>query len=161
MTATDAGVVLTSAACVAAEHDGEWRALLISGPSGSGKSTLALRMMAFGARLIADEAVRLRRDGSIIRPSAMCPGLIEARGLGLLAAPSFCGAAALALHIRLKPQSAAEKMEADLRRTPRLRTQSMLNVGIPFIETTTGDSLAPALICVLRGGALLDPDAGL
>lgn len=160
-TASDPGVVLTSAACVAAEYEGRWSAVLISGPSGSGKSTLALRMMAYGARLIADEAVRLRRDGPVVRPSAFRPELIEARGLGVLAAPALDADAVLAFHIRLMPRSAAEKTEADLRRTPRLKTQSMLNVEIPFVETTTGDSLAPALICLLKGGALLDPDAGV
>lgn len=64
-------------------------ALMIAGPSGSGKSTLALALMAFGARLIADDRVEVLEaragEGSVVAaalPNA--PGLIEARGVGLL-----------------------------------------------------------------------------
>ena len=63
-------------------------AVLIIGPSGSGKSGLALQLMAVGARLIADDGVILRpRDGvAVATAPAPLRGLIEARGVGLLAA---------------------------------------------------------------------------
>jgi HPr kinase/phosphorylase len=70
------------ASCVAVDGKG----LLILGPSGSGKSSLALQMIAFGARLVADDQVALSRRGVAL--VARCPaplaGVIEARGLGLL-----------------------------------------------------------------------------
>jgi HPr kinase/phosphorylase len=73
------------ATCVA---DAEGRGLLILGPSGSGKSGLALRMMALGARLVADDRTIIRDAGDHVEAS--CPaatrGLIEARGVGLLRA---------------------------------------------------------------------------
>lgn len=82
--------LLLHATCVAVEG----RGLLITGPSGAGKSALALQMMAFGARLVADDRVALsRRDGALW---ADCPpairGMIEARGVGLLNADPLPGA---------------------------------------------------------------------
>lgn len=72
------------ATCVAVEG----RGVLITGPSGSGKSGLALTLMAHGARLVADDQVTLSvAEGALW---ATCPpairGMIEARGIGLLAA---------------------------------------------------------------------------
>ncbi|HHY02835.1 MAG TPA: serine kinase, partial [Paracoccus sp.] len=67
----------------------EGRGLLILGPSGAGKSSLALALMAQGALLVADDRVLLdASEGQLI---AACPapllGRIEARGVGILAAP--------------------------------------------------------------------------
>lgn len=60
--------------------------LLIVGPSGAGKSALALQLMAFGAKLVADDRTDLCVEGS--RLVARCPtaivGRIEARGMGLI-----------------------------------------------------------------------------
>lgn len=64
------------------------RGLLVLGPAGSGKSTLALQLMAVGAGLVSDDRTDLRRRGADLWAS--CPpalrGLIEARGVGVLAA---------------------------------------------------------------------------
>ncbi len=64
------------------------RALLIRGPSGSGKSALALQMLAMGAQLISDDQTCISADPGGT-PMASAPesirGMIEARGLGLLA----------------------------------------------------------------------------
>ena len=48
----------------------EGRGLLILGASGTGKSALALRMMAHGARLVADDRVVLARRGDALIASA-------------------------------------------------------------------------------------------
>jgi len=66
------------------------RAVLLMGRAGAGKSTTALSMMALGADLISDDQTILAsQDGRLM---ASCPpplrGLIEARGLGLLNAPT-------------------------------------------------------------------------
>jgi len=62
---------------------------LIVGPSGSGKSSLAVQIIAFGARLVADDQCDLRQDGDAViasRPTTL-PDAIEARGLGLIKMP--------------------------------------------------------------------------
>ncbi|PTV96219.1 Hpr(Ser) kinase/phosphatase [Rhodobacter aestuarii] len=65
--------------------------VLILGPSGTGKSSLALRLMAFGAHLVADDRVILSAEGGAL--FARCPntlsGLIEARGAGILRADAL------------------------------------------------------------------------
>lgn len=63
--------------------------VLLRGPPGAGKSDLALRLIERGARLVADDRVELAvRRGRIIAaaPPALA-GLIEARGLGVVAVP--------------------------------------------------------------------------
>lgn len=67
----------------------EGRGLLLVGPSGSGKSALGLQLMAFGAHLVADDRCDLTggSDGVVAARPALLPRAIEARGLGLLAAP--------------------------------------------------------------------------
>ena len=61
--------------------------LLIRGPSGIGKSDLALRLIDKGARLVADDRVGLLvSDNHVIaRAPATLAGLLEVRGLGMLA----------------------------------------------------------------------------
>lgn len=70
------------------------RGLLILGPAGSGKSALALRLLALGARLIADDRTILTAGAA--EPVLSCPptirGLIEARGVGLLRAQTVASA---------------------------------------------------------------------
>ena len=47
-----------------AEQGGRALGVLIEGPSGTGKSALALRLMALGARLVADDRTRITaREG--------------------------------------------------------------------------------------------------
>lgn len=62
--------------------------LLIIGTSGSGKSALALALMGMGAVLVADDRVIASSVEGVL--TAQCPpaikGMIEARGIGLLAA---------------------------------------------------------------------------
>ncbi len=68
--------------------------VLIRGASGAGKSALGLRLMALGAVLVADDQTMVHRQGDQV--VARCPpgliGLIEARGIGLLNAPSLAQA---------------------------------------------------------------------
>jgi hypothetical protein len=76
--------------------------ILLLGESGAGKSTVALKLLARGARLVADDRVELfARDGRLWgRPPASLAGLIEARGVGIVEidhAPEAC----IALAVRL------------------------------------------------------------
>jgi serine kinase of HPr protein (carbohydrate metabolism regulator) len=65
------------------------RAVVIEGPSGSGKSDLALRLIDRGAMLVADDRtiVALEQGRLVARCPATIAGLIEVRGLGILAVP--------------------------------------------------------------------------
>lgn len=73
------------ATCVAV---GE-RGILILGGSGAGKSDLAIRLIDRGARLVADDSVRLQaRDGGLFAsPPPTIAGRIELRGVGILTLP--------------------------------------------------------------------------
>lgn len=68
-------------------------AVLIVGPSGSGKSGLALQLLAIGAQLVCDDRVMVRSDGdsAVAGPAPNISGLIEARGIGVLAADTHPG----------------------------------------------------------------------
>jgi HPr kinase/phosphorylase len=66
-----------------------WRGVLLRGPSGAGKSTLALALIVRGWRLVADDRVHLWRSGDRAwgRAPDTLRGLLEARGVGVLAFP--------------------------------------------------------------------------
>ncbi len=65
------------------------RAVLIEGPSGSGKSDLALRLIDRGGILVSDDYTIVRRIAGKLTASAPpnITGLIEVRGVGLVAMP--------------------------------------------------------------------------
>ena len=63
--------------------------VLLVGSSGSGKSDLALRLIAAGAELVADDRtdLYLSRGRLHARAPARIAGLLEVRGVGILAFP--------------------------------------------------------------------------
>lgn len=83
------------ASCVLLDRAGEMFGapadcgILLLGESGAGKSDLALRLIAQGARLVADDRVELSAEtnGLIARPPAALAGLIEIRNVGIVALP--------------------------------------------------------------------------
>src|ERR1700760_1078663 len=84
---------------------GGWRGALIEGPSGGGKSDLARRAMLLGLRLVADDRTQVwacegRLYGACPPPIA---GLIEARGLGVIAAPATRALSQIALIVACQP----------------------------------------------------------
>jgi HPr kinase/phosphorylase len=123
----------------------EGRALLILGASGTGKSALALQLMAYGARLIADDGVVLTRDGDRLVAAAPDPirGLVEARGLGLLNAdPASPAPVALAADL--------DRTETD--RLPPRRTTRVLGLDIDCVHKSDTPHFAAALMQYLRAG---------
>jgi hypothetical protein len=64
--------------------------ILLLGKSGSGKSDLALRLIQAGARLVADDRTDLyvSRSRLYAKPPKRIAGLLEVRGVGILAVPS-------------------------------------------------------------------------
>jgi serine kinase of HPr protein (carbohydrate metabolism regulator) len=95
------------------------RAALVRGAPGSGKSDLALRCLATAGSPLVPEAVRLVADDRVLvvghgdRCDVLCPpalrGLIEVRGVGILAVPSL-DRAALALVVDLVPAAAVPRL---------------------------------------------------
>lgn len=63
--------------------------ILLLGASGSGKSDLALRLIAMGAELVADDRTDLfvKRGRLYAKPPMRIAGLLEVRGVGILALP--------------------------------------------------------------------------
>jgi len=76
--------------------------VLILGESGQGKSDLLLRLMDEGGKLVADDRAELyaAKGRLCARAPKSIAGLIEVRGLGIVAQP-FAKNAVLALAVRL------------------------------------------------------------
>lgn len=130
------------ASCVAVEG----RGLLIKGPSGAGKSALAIRLIALGAELVSDDRTRVTVGGGVLQASCPNPalqGLIEARGIGILHAPSV-ETAPLALAIDLG------QPEPD--RLPPRREVTILGIRLPLVLHPQNDHFPDALMLYLRHG---------
>lgn len=128
------GVELVHGTCIALGPG----AALIRGPSGSGKSDLALRFLFLARRgpaaleapiLVADDQVRLSRDGNRILASApeSIRGKMEVRGVGIIEVKTLAEAE-LKLVVDLVWPEQVERMPdlddaAELlgRRVPRLQ----------------------------------------
>lgn len=124
------------------------RALLLTGPSGSGKSGLALQLMALGARLVADDRTLVLPDPEGGPPSAAAPGtirgMIEARGLGLLAADPAPPTPIVAV---------VDLSRTEAERLPPERTTEIAGVSLPLFHKIDSPSFPAALIQYLKGGA--------
>lgn len=76
--------------------------ILLTGRSGAGKSDLMLRLIAMGAILVSDDRTELHVHNRrlMARAPANLRGLIEARGLGIVALP-YAHKARVALAVEL------------------------------------------------------------
>ncbi len=126
------------------------RAALIRGASGTGKSTLALQLMAYGAALISDDRVLVRRtpEGLTALPAPNLTGLIEARGLGILRADT-CPSGRIVCVVDLDTQ------EAD--RLPPPRDSELLGQSVTLFRRVDGPHFAPALLQFLKSGRPIPP----
>jgi serine kinase of HPr protein (carbohydrate metabolism regulator) len=118
--------------------------VLILGASGAGKSDLALRLIGRGALLVADDQTEVAVVGSALRASAPASieGLIEARGVGIAAAPRK-RATRLALAVAL--------IETSAERMPEPRAWSlpgMENPRIPLIDLDAREVSAAEKVCI-------------
>jgi serine kinase of HPr protein (carbohydrate metabolism regulator) len=115
------------ATTVARYRQGGWRGLLILGPAGAGKSDLALRLMGAGWRLVADDQSLVWFSGERLyaRAPASLSGLIEARGVGLIAAPG----------LRLTPLSLAVQCQSEPpERLPQPERWRFQSLSLPLIR---------------------------
>ena len=138
-----AGPITLHATCVALGA----RGILIRGASGVGKSALALQLMAHGAQLVSDDQTILTRHADAIL--ATCPpslrGMIEARGIGLLAAKPR-KTAKICLIVDL------DQIETD--RLPPKRNTDLLGVPIDLVFGSTSGHLPYGVLQYARAGRL-------
>lgn len=127
--------------CVAYGQSG----LLIIGTSGSGKSALALALMGMDATLVADDRVTVTNVEGVL--AAHCPpaikGMIEARGVGLLAANTQT----TTLITRVVD---LDQIEPD--RLPPHRSLSILGVEVDLVFGKDTPNLAAALNQLMQIG---------
>ncbi len=123
--------------CVA--HNG--RAVLILGKSGAGKSSLALQLLGLGCELVAD-------DQTLIDPdlTARCPdtiaGKIEARGIGILAAPNIAAKIALAVDLDTE----------ETERLPAWHSLRLHDADIPLLRKSNAIHFPFAILQYLKHG---------
>lgn len=131
MTEMDSGDTVHGT-CVAIDGAG----VLLRGAPGAGKSDLALRLIEEGAKLVADDRVRLRRHGGRVMASApeTITGLLEVTGVGLarIAPARFAPETPLALLCDLG--GVAERL-------PAPEFESVLGVRLPRLRL---DPFAPS-----------------
>lgn len=128
----------------------EGRAVLILGRSGAGKSGLVLRLLAFGATLVADDQVHLERHGTTLHASAPPPllGLVEARGCGLIRVPEVLSSAPVAIAVDLDRAPEA--------RMPQSRDLALLGVDVRLLFGRDVPNLDVVLSVLLRNGHALE-----
>lgn len=114
----------------------------LSGASGSGKSELGLELVSRGHRLVADDAIDFRIDGTdSTYVMGCCPpmldGFIEVRGLGILNLRRLYGDASVLGEHRLDlviALDARTEPSADERLTGRRTLVNVLAVPVPQIS---------------------------
>lgn len=129
------GGAIRHAGLVALRLRGRWTGMMVEGPSGAGKSDLALRLLEHGFRLVADDRVLTWvSEGRLWgRAPETLSGLIEARGVGILAVEPVAFAE-IALVVRL---GAPERL-------PEPETETICGVAIPVLTADPFALSAPA-----------------
>jgi len=113
------------ATCIALDAS---QSLLLRGPSGAGKSDLALRMIALGARLVADDQVLLRVEADTLHASAPAAlrDLLEIRGIGLVRMPAL-DTAIVTLLVDLVPPDSVPRL-------PEPAYETLLGITLPRVK---------------------------
>lgn len=116
------------------------RGVLLRGEPGAGKSDLALRLIEDGALLVADDQTEIRREGPhlLAQVPESLAGLIEVRGLGVVAVP-FTPSSALHLVIDLVARDAVPRM-------PEPRSVQFLGVALPLFRLAPFEASAAAKV---------------
>ncbi|WP_306152042.1 HPr kinase/phosphorylase [Roseovarius sp. MMSF_3281] len=123
------------------------KAALIRGPSGSGKSGLGLQLIALGASLISDDRTQItQNDGGLMvhAPDHLC-GLIEARGVGILAAPTVPRARLNLIVDLTKPED---------KRLPQWHEDILMGCVVPVVRKTDAAHFPAAVMLYLKHGRI-------
>lgn len=123
--------------------------VLLLGDSGAGKSDLALRLIAQGATLVADDRIELfvRDDALWVRAPAKLAGLIEVRGLGIVALP-HAAEARVALVIRLVAPNSVPRLPPAERYEPPDPLIISAGARPPVLSLAAFDASAPAKVAL-------------
>lgn len=113
--------------------------VLLQGPSGIGKSECALELIKRGHRLVADDAVVVKRISdrvAVAEPRKLWRHAMELRGLGLIDVRSLFGMGAISDRIQIELVIRLEKWDPE-RTYERLgiepSTREIAGVPIPFL----------------------------
>ena len=121
------------------------RGLLILGAPGAGKSRLALEMAALGAGIVADDAVALRPGRPpVLAAPGRWPGLVEVRGLGLIAVEPHPPVPCLAA-IDLSAAPAGDRL-------PEHGRLALAGTDVTLLRWGLGAPYAAALVAYLEAG---------
>lgn len=134
-------VTILHASCVALAG----RGVLILGPSGAGKSALALQLMAYGCTLVSDDRTAVAAEAGMILAAAPARirGLIEARGVGILAADAVATArVVLAVDLGLP----------ETERLPPRHGRRLLGVNLPVLHRVESAHFPAAILQYLKAG---------
>ena len=137
-------MILVHATCIAVEGAG----VLLRGASGCGKSDLALRLVAAGARLVADDQVicRATAEGQVqASPPPALAGWLEVRGIGIVPLP-YQESVPLVLVVDLLTADAEERDAGE--RLPPVRTCSLAGVVLPWVALAPFQASAVARLHV-------------
>lgn len=142
-------------------------AVLLLGQSGSGKSDVALRLIAMGARLLADDQTALFADGGRLFAEAVSSlhGRMEIRGVGVVALDA-AGPAPVILAVMLNADIEIPRLPEALRYAlpaplGALAGPPLLRLS-PF-EAATPAKIAAAAAALSRGAfvaGLVSPSSG-
>ncbi|MGB0505392.1 MAG: HPr kinase/phosphorylase [Pikeienuella sp.] len=126
------------------------RGVLITGPAGSGKSSLTAALISLGARLTADDVVRLtvaRRQLIASAPNA-ANRRMELRGMGVvrLSGAELAHTTRLCLAVDLTHQPVS--------RLPELETITYLGTSLPLLRAKGASSASAIKLMLAHGGPL-------
>jgi HPr kinase/phosphorylase len=131
--------------------------VLISGNSAIGKSECALDLVSRGHRLVADDAVHLRRIGKRLRGSSpqLTFGYLELHGLGIInvrdlfGVSSVCDAIDLELCIQLHKWNEIEHIE---RLGLEMQTREIFDIATPMfaLPVSSGRNISTLVETAVR-----------
>ncbi|MFK7879339.1 HPr kinase/phosphorylase [Roseobacter sp.] len=119
--------------------------MVILGSTASGKSSLALKLMAWGAGLVADDQTILTPKNDVLFASApeAIVGLIEARNVGLLEA-SYVENTRILFAVDL------DKLEQ--KRLPEKHEIELAGIAIPCVHKVDSSHFPASILQYLKGG---------